>query len=74
MAQMNQRCQTAIVDEVDSILVDEARTLITTLPTRRRPFCNVYDHHKLIPEITDEHFTLVQRPATLTSTDEVQFV
>jgi preprotein translocase subunit SecA len=67
---MNQRSHNyAIVDEVDSILVDEARTLIISGPAEdRSAMYTTID--KLIPEITDEHFTLDERPATLT-TDEV---
>jgi preprotein translocase subunit SecA len=42
---MNQRSHNyAIVDEVDSILVDEARTLIISGPAEDR--CNVYDHRQ----------------------------
>ncbi|MEO0911842.1 MAG: preprotein translocase subunit SecA, partial [Pseudomonadota bacterium] len=58
----------AIVDEVDSILIDEARTpLIISGPAEdRSELYNTID--RLIPELTDEHFEIDEkfRQATLT--------
>ena len=58
----------AIVDEVDSILIDEARTpLIISGPSQDRSDLYV-TIDKLIPELTAEHYDLdeKQRSATLT--------
>jgi len=54
----------AIVDEVDSILVDEARTpLIISGPSQdRSELYKTVD--ALIPEVLPEHFSLMKRPAT----------
>ncbi|MFB1024801.1 MAG: preprotein translocase subunit SecA, partial [Octadecabacter sp.] len=71
LAQMNQRGHNyAIVDEVDSILVDEARTpLIISGPAEdRSAMYTTID--KLIPEITDEHFTLDEKTRNVNYTDE----
>ena len=60
----------AIVDEVDSILIDEARTpLIISGPSQDRS--NLYATiDKVIPEILDEHFTLDEKTRQATFTDE----
>ncbi|TQS71315.1 preprotein translocase subunit SecA [Rhodobacteraceae bacterium] len=60
----------AIVDEVDSILIDEARTpLIISGPAEDRTdlynTLNVY-----IPELTEEHFTLDEKTRSATYTEE----
>ena len=60
----------AIVDEVDSILIDEARTpLIISGPAQDRSELYV-TIDKLIPELTDEHFTLDEKTRNVTYTDE----
>jgi preprotein translocase subunit SecA len=68
---MNQREHNyAIVDEVDSILIDEARTpLIISGPAEDRSelYISIDD---LIPELTDEHFTLDEKTRNVTFTDE----
>ncbi len=60
----------AIVDEVDSILIDEARTpLIISGPSQDRS--DLYTAiDGFIPEITDEHFTLDEKSRNVTFTDE----
>ncbi|MEM9797772.1 MAG: preprotein translocase subunit SecA [Pseudomonadota bacterium] len=60
----------AIVDEVDSILIDEARTpLIISGPSEDRS--ELYTRiDQLIPEITKEHFTLDEKQRSVTFTDE----
>ncbi|MCK0168646.1 preprotein translocase subunit SecA [Jannaschia sp. S6380] len=60
----------AIVDEVDSILIDEARTpLIISGPSEDRS--DLYTRvDQLIPEIQDEHFTLDEKQRSVTFTDE----
>ena len=60
----------AIVDEVDSILIDEARTpLIISGPSQDRS-----DLYKavdaFIPEVTPEHFSLDEKTRNVTFTDE----
>ena len=60
----------AIVDEVDSILIDEARTpLIISGPAQDRS-----DLYKaidaLIPELTEEHFTLDEKTKQISLTDD----
>ena len=59
----------AIVDEVDSILVDEARTpLIISGPAQDRS--ELYQTvDLLIPEILDDHFTLDEKTRNVTFTD-----
>ena len=71
LSQMNQRDHNfAIVDEVDSILVDEARTpLIISGPAQDRSDMYVAID-KLIPEIQDEHFTLDEKTRNVNYTDE----
>ncbi|SMX24922.1 preprotein translocase subunit SecA [Boseongicola aestuarii] len=60
----------AIVDEVDSILIDEARTpLIISGPAQDRSELYV-TINKLIPEIAEEHFTLDEKTRNVTYTDE----
>lgn len=69
--QMYQRYHNfAIVDEVDSILIDEARTpLIISGPAQDRS--EMYAAiDKVIPEITIEHYTLDEKTRQATFTDE----
>ena len=71
LAQMNQReHHFAIVDEVDSILVDEARTpLIISGPAQdRSELYKTID--KIIPLLQDSHFTLDEKTRNVTYTDE----
>ncbi|GAB1361291.1 preprotein translocase subunit SecA [Rhodobacter sp.] len=60
----------AIVDEVDSILIDEARTpLIISGPSQDRS--DLYlALDKLIPSLTDEHFKLDEKQRQVTYTEE----
>jgi preprotein translocase subunit SecA len=60
----------AIVDEVDSILVDEARTpLIISGPSQDRS--DLYAAvDKLIPQLTDAHYTLDEKQRQVTYTDD----
>ncbi len=60
----------AIVDEVDSILIDEARTpLIISGPSQdRSELYKTID--KLIPSLTDEHFSLDEKSRNVTYTEE----
>lgn len=60
----------AIVDEVDSILIDEARTpLIISGPSEDRSELYV-TLDKLIPELTEEHFELDEKTRQVTFTEE----
>ncbi|SDN81332.1 preprotein translocase subunit SecA [Lutimaribacter pacificus] len=60
----------AIVDEVDSILIDEARTpLIISGPAQDRSDLYVAID-AFTPEIKDEHFTLDEKQRNVTFTDE----
>jgi preprotein translocase subunit SecA len=71
LSQMSQRGQHfAIVDEVDSILVDEARTpLIISGPSQDRS--QLYQSvDALIPAIRPEHYTLDEKTRNVTYTDE----
>jgi len=71
LAQMNQReHHFAIVDEVDSILVDEARTpLIISGPSQdRSELYKTID--KIIPLLQDSHYTLDEKSRNVTYTDE----
>jgi len=71
LAEMAQRGHNfAIVDEVDSILIDEARTpLIISGPSDDRS--DLYlTIDKLIPELTEEHYTLDEKTRVVTITDE----
>ncbi|WP_170334207.1 preprotein translocase subunit SecA [Ruegeria arenilitoris] len=60
----------AIVDEVDSILIDEARTpLIISGPSQDRS--DLYTAiDALIPSLSDDHFTLDEKSRNVTFTDE----
>ena len=60
----------AIVDEVDSILIDEARTpLIVSGPSQdRSEMYQIID--TLIPSLTEEHYELVEKTRNVTFTDE----
>ncbi|MGP1275649.1 MAG: preprotein translocase subunit SecA, partial [Caulobacterales bacterium] len=60
----------AIVDEVDSILIDEARTplIISGRTDDRSDFYKTID--KLIPHLIDEDFTLDEKNRSVTFTEE----
>jgi preprotein translocase subunit SecA len=60
----------AIVDEVDSILIDEARTplIISGQSQDRSELYVTID--KIIPEVQDDHFTLDEKTRNVTFTDE----
>ena len=71
LSQINQRPHYfAIVDEVDSILVDEARTpLIISGPAQDRS--EMYRQiDKIVPELADDHFTIDEKAKQATFTDE----
>ncbi len=60
----------AIVDEVDSILIDEARTpLIISGPSQDRSELYL-TIDKLMPEITEDHFKLDEKTRAVTLTDD----
>ncbi|MFC2967017.1 preprotein translocase subunit SecA [Acidimangrovimonas pyrenivorans] len=60
----------AIVDEVDSILIDEARTpLIISGPSQDRSDLYV-TIDKFIPEVTPEHYELDEKQRTVTFNEE----
>ncbi len=60
----------AIVDEVDSILIDEARTpLIISGPAQDRSEMYV-TIDKLIPELREEHYELDEKTRNVTFTDD----
>ena len=60
----------AIVDEVDSILVDEARTpLIISGPAQDRSELYI-QIDKLIPSLEENHFTIDEKSRNVTFTDE----
>ncbi len=60
----------AIVDEVDSILIDEARTpLIISGPSQDRSDLYVAID-KVIPELTEDHYTLEEKTRNATLTEE----
>lgn len=71
LAQVNQREHFfAIVDEVDSILIDEARTpLIISGPSQDRSDLYVA-LDKVIPELTAEHYELDEKHRQTTLTEE----
>lgn len=71
IAEMAQRGHNfAIVDEVDSILIDEARTpLIISGPTQDRSDLYV-SIDKIIPLVLEEHYTLDEKTRSATFTDE----
>jgi len=60
----------AIVDEVDSILIDEARTpLIISGPAQDR--AEMYRQiDKIVPDLKDEHYTIDEKVKQATFTDE----
>ncbi|MBY6113778.1 preprotein translocase subunit SecA [Mameliella alba] len=60
----------AVVDEVDSILIDEARTpLIISGPSDDRS--ELYQTiDKLIPELAEDHYTVDEKTRNVTFTDE----
>ena len=60
----------AIVDEVDSILIDEARTpLIISGPSEDRS--DMYQTvDRIIPEVQDDHYTLDEKTRQVTFTDD----
>ncbi|MFT5652007.1 MAG: preprotein translocase subunit SecA [Yoonia sp.] len=71
LSQINQRPHFfAIVDEVDSILIDEARTpLIISGPAQDR--AEMYRQiDKIVPELTPEHYTIDEKAKQATFTDE----
>ena len=71
LSQMNQRGHNfAIVDETDSILIDEARTpLIISGPAQDRS--DLYTAiDKLIPSLSDEDFTTDEKQRSVTFTEE----
>ena len=60
----------AIVDEVDSILIDEARTpLIISGPAQDRSDLYI-TIDKIIPRLTDEHYTLDEKTRNVSYTEE----
>ncbi len=60
----------AIVDEVDSILIDEARTpLIISGPSQDRSDLYVAID-KVIPDLTEDHYTLDEKTRNATLTEE----
>ncbi|MGX9356107.1 preprotein translocase subunit SecA [Roseobacteraceae bacterium S113] len=60
----------AIVDEVDSILIDEARTpLIISGPAQDRSDLYIAID-KFIPELTDAHFSIDEKTRNVSFTDE----
>ncbi len=60
----------AIVDEVDSILIDEARTpLIISGPSQDRSELYI-TIDKLIPQLKEEHYELDEKTRNITFTDE----
>ncbi|WP_373634832.1 preprotein translocase subunit SecA [Yoonia sp. SS1-5] len=71
LSQMYQRPHNfAIVDEVDSILIDEARTpLIISGPAQDRSemYATI---DGVVPQIADDHFTLDEKTRQVTFTDE----
>ncbi len=71
LSQMNQRDHYfAIVDEVDSILIDEARTpLIISGPSQDRS--ELYQSvDALIPDLLDEHYDIDEKQRSVNFTDE----
>ncbi|MEL6838913.1 MAG: preprotein translocase subunit SecA [Pseudomonadota bacterium] len=71
LSQMYQRDHNfAIVDEVDSILIDEARTpLIISGPAQDRS--EMYAKiDKIVPDIAEEHFELDEKTRQVTFTDD----
>ena len=71
LSQMHQRIHNfAIVDEVDSILIDEARTpLIISGPSQdRSELYKTID--QLIPDVLEAHYTLDEKTKNVTFTDD----
>ena len=71
LSQMHQRFHNfAIVDEVDSILIDEARTpLIISGPSQDRS--ELYQTiDQLIPDVLEAHYTLDEKTKNVTFTDD----
>ena len=71
LSEMNQRGHYyAIVDEVDSILIDEARTpLIISGPTQdRTELYQMID--RIIPELSEEHYTIDEKTRNASFTEE----
>lgn len=71
LREMSQRTHNfAIVDEVDSILIDEARTpLIISGPSQDRS--DMYTSiDALIPDLTEAHFTIDEKSRQVTFTDD----
>ncbi|KNX41540.1 preprotein translocase subunit SecA [Roseovarius tolerans] len=71
LEEMNQRAHNfAVVDEVDSILIDEARTpLIISGPSQDRS--ELYQTiDALIPELSDDHYSLDEKTRNVTFTDD----
>ena len=71
LKQINQKVHHfAVVDEVDSILIDEARTpLIISGPSEDRSELYI-EIDKLIPELTEEHYSLDEKTRNVTFSDE----
>ena len=71
LSQMMQRPHNfAIVDEVDSILIDEARTpLIISGPAQDRSELYI-TIDKLIPSLTEEHYSLDEKTRNVSFTEE----
>ncbi|MBM7067039.1 preprotein translocase subunit SecA [Actibacterium sp. 188UL27-1] len=71
LSQLSQRGHNfAIVDEVDSILIDEARTpLIISGPAQDRSDLYV-SIDELIPKLNDDHYTLDEKTRNVTFTDD----
>ena len=71
LEEMSQRGHNfAVVDEVDSILIDEARTpLIISGPAQDRSDLYVAID-KVIPELTEEHFKIDEKNRSASFTDE----
>ena len=71
LKQINQKVHHfAIVDEVDSILIDEARTpLIISGPSEDRSELYI-QIDKLIPELTEDHYSLDEKTRNVTFSDE----
>lgn len=71
LSQMSQRPHNfAVVDEVDSILIDEARTpLIISGPAQDRSQMYI-EINRFIPAIEDQHFTLDEKTKQASFTDE----
>ena len=71
LSQMHQRSHNfAVVDEVDSILIDEARTplIISGQSEDRSELYQTID--VLIPEVLDEYFTLDEKTKSVTFSDQ----